>query len=282
MSLDFSGRKQQFIIVVPIFFVLLIGCTVQEITPPRKIVLLAPFEGQYREVGYNALYASLLALNQQSELENNSAIALYAVDDGGTHKSAIERATALSQDPSVKFVIALGKFATQAGVQLALDDIPMLIVGEWQVASERPNIFLLTNSEIQTLLTTNPENNLLDFQDFEFPIVGSEVFDLEQFRVLRDDFDNIEILSSSTYPSEEFHHAYINSGLFVPEPNLLATLVYDATHLAIEALQTETPIQEIQFVGLNGEIQFDDGYWVNAPLNRYSIQPQQFSAPHSQ
>ena len=29
---------------------------------PGKIALLAPFEGQYREIGYNALYAVRLAI----------------------------------------------------------------------------------------------------------------------------------------------------------------------------------------------------------------------------
>ncbi|MCS7070642.1 MAG: hypothetical protein NZM00_03995, partial [Anaerolinea sp.] len=56
---------------------LLTGCTVHQTAP--RIALIAPFEGRYREVGYNALYAARLAL-----ADAESGVQLLPLDDGGS------------------------------------------------------------------------------------------------------------------------------------------------------------------------------------------------------
>src|ERR1700753_2715268 len=86
---------------------LLSACTVPP--TPRKIALLAPFEGQYREIGYEALYAAQLSLQESS---TPSAYVILPLDDGGTEATAHERAQALTYDDSIVFVLALGPYTT--------------------------------------------------------------------------------------------------------------------------------------------------------------------------
>ena len=56
------------------------GCAIVKAPITTRVALLAPFEGRYREVGYNALYAARLAFADSSIM----SIELLAVDDGGT------------------------------------------------------------------------------------------------------------------------------------------------------------------------------------------------------
>src|SRR4051794_35174325 len=88
-----------------IFALFLSACGVMH-TPITRIALLAPFEGRYREIGYNALYAARLALADAADPQ----IELLPIDAGGDQ--AAERARALSLDPQVKTVILLGYEAT--------------------------------------------------------------------------------------------------------------------------------------------------------------------------
>ena len=82
---------------------------------PPKLVLLAPFEGQYREIGYNALYAMQMAVADAGP----AGAQFLAVDDGGTVESATARVDALNLDPAVAQIIALGPHATSAAAQQA-------------------------------------------------------------------------------------------------------------------------------------------------------------------
>ena len=64
----------------------------------------------------------------------------------------------------------------------------------------------------------------------------------------------------------------MNSGLYVPEPGLLATLTHDAVGMALEAMQQSdvaTALASQSYDGLNGRRRFEDGYWVDAPIHYY-------------
>ena len=93
---------------------------------PNKIALLAPFEGQYRDIGYNALYAVRLAFGDAKPRD----IQLLAVDDGATRASAVARVKALNLDPAVLAIIALGPVATDPSAQMA-NDKPLIMIGNW-------------------------------------------------------------------------------------------------------------------------------------------------------
>ena len=215
-------------------------------SPPQKIALLAPFEGQYREIGYNALYAVRLAF---SDAEPERA-QLLAVDDGGTPASAVARVKALNLDPAVAAIIALGPHATAPSAQMA-NDKPLVIVGNW--GFDRADEDSLYASD-RSLAAARQRGDL---------------YMLAQARALADDPETLRFSSSGSAPDAAFHERYINSARYAPAPNLLATLTYDIARLALAALEDGKPIRATAYRGLNGAIRFEDGYWADAPLNRY-------------
>lgn len=77
-------------------------------TPPvLKIALVAPFEGEHRAIGYDAIYSARLAvreINEQGGI-NGRKIALVALDDAGDVQLAQETAASLTLDPDVIAVV---------------------------------------------------------------------------------------------------------------------------------------------------------------------------------
>ena len=105
---------------LPLLLALLFTACVPSATP-MKLALLAPFEGRFREIGYNALYAIRLAFDDAKPRN----IQLLAVDDGGSVESAVARVKALNLDPAVAAIIALGSSRhapfRATGKRLAID-----------------------------------------------------------------------------------------------------------------------------------------------------------------
>ncbi len=232
-----------------------------------RIALLAPFEGRYREVGYNALYAAKLALQ-----DTYSSIELLPVDDGGTVGSAADRARALAGDPLVKAVVVLGYAATDADTQRAFGDLPVLVVGSWGAKPETNNILVLSNPFVDEMVTVFSRAGVTEAARFETPLSGGEVVALEQFTRLRPSLDGIRVLSSGGLPDAAFSERYAQAGLYVPAPGLLATLTYDAFGWLILALQSPdvmTTLTTTTYNGINGTIRFEQGYWADAPVHQY-------------
>ncbi|MEO8611510.1 MAG: ABC transporter substrate-binding protein [Chloroflexota bacterium] len=238
-----------------------------------RVALLAPFEGRYQEIGYNAYYAVKLALADYGKTD----IEFVALDDGGNVQSAIERARALAGDPLVKAVITLGYTATNTDVQQALGNVPTLIVGDWDAKPETSTTFVLTSPQIDGV-TTLPQNtqDVTDAAQIHTPIVGNEILALEQFPLLASQPQQATVISSGSLPDTDFSERYINSAEYTPKPGLLATLTYDATIIVIQAItntkngDVASGVANIDYKGLNGEIQFKDGYWVDAPIHYFS------------
>ena len=220
------------------------GSSVEE--SPRKIALLAPFESQYREIGYNALYAVRLAF---ADAERHDA-QLLAVDDGGTLASAVARIQALNLDPAVEAIIALGPAATHPMAQTA-NDKPLIMIGNW--GHDR--------ADEDSLYASN--RNLAKTGS------GGDFHALGQALVLADDSESMHFESSGALPDDAFRERYLSSALYAPAPNLLATLTYDITRLALTALADDKLVVATEYHGLNGLIRFESGYWVDAPLITY-------------
>ena len=91
--------------------VLLTGCRFPgSVRPTIKIGLVAPFEGRYRYVGYDVIYAVRLALREANSAGGvgGYSLELVAYDDGGDPESAVQQARKLAIDPQV--VAAIGHF----------------------------------------------------------------------------------------------------------------------------------------------------------------------------
>ncbi len=247
---------------------LLSGCAVVQGEDVAKIVLLAPFEGRYREVGYDALYAARLAFADSGV----QSIDLYPIDDGGSPVSATQRAAAFQVDPTIKLVIVLGIDAADEIIQEALAPLPTIIVGHWNSTPSFSHVVMLSNPAIDEQLRESTFSSITEASQAEAPLIGSELLALHQLPLLREDLTGITILSSASLPDADFTARYGQGDAFAPEPGLLATLTYDATRLAIQAVQTGTPLTDMRYKGINGSIAFEDGYWANAPLIEYMYQ----------
>jgi ABC-type branched-subunit amino acid transport system substrate-binding protein len=81
--------------------------------PVLKFGLVAPFEGRYRPVGYDAIYAARLAVCERNAAGGVGGyrVELVAYDDGGSAPTAVERARQLALDPQV--VAVIGHYRTE-------------------------------------------------------------------------------------------------------------------------------------------------------------------------
>ena len=85
----------------------LAACSTGSTAPVVKIGLAAPFEGRYRAIGYEAIYAARLAIREINAAGGIGGyrVELFALDDGGDPAMAIEQARKMAIDPQVIAVI---------------------------------------------------------------------------------------------------------------------------------------------------------------------------------
>ena len=85
--------------------VILSGCA--SVPPVIKIGLVGPFEGRYREVGYDVIYSARLAIREENSRDDigDYRVALVALDDFGDPDTAEEVARSLVLDPNVVAVV---------------------------------------------------------------------------------------------------------------------------------------------------------------------------------
>ncbi len=257
--------------IVPLLaFLVLTSCAVIQAPANVRIALFAPFEGRYQEVGYNALYAARLAIADA----DNAHVDLLAVDDGGME--AASHAAALVQDPLVMAVVVLGYDGTSPDALKAFGDIPVIVAGDWGAKPIDDHVFILSNPQIDQQLTVSPRISVTDAAEAPAPVVGGDVFALQGFAKLRSSLDGVTVLSSGTLPDADFVKRYKASDQFAPMPNLLATLSYDATRLAVVVAQggsrgAANDIMEGRkpLPGVKGSVSFTNGYWDAAQIHSY-------------
>lgn len=261
--------------------VLLSGCAALKGDAARgripRLALLAPFEGREREIGYNALYAARLAFADAGV----TSFDLLPVDDGGSPARAAERAAALMRDSQVTAALLLGPHAASKEAQDALEDIPAILIGTWGEPSGRALTYALFHPNIYAALTIPARLNAEEAARLASSGVvsntstGADIFSLSAVRHgIGDSW--MQLASSGSPPPEFFSERYVASGLFVPRPNHLATLVYDAAALLAAARPADRhtarlAIAQAVHEGLSGVIAFENGYWANAPLNIYAV-----------
>jgi ABC-type branched-subunit amino acid transport system substrate-binding protein len=256
-----------------IFILLIIaGCRGNKPERLGRVALVAPFEGRYREAGYNAYYAAKLAFHDYSGLD----VEMIAVDDGGAVESAVDRARALVGDPLVKAVIALGYAATNEEAQAAFGNLPVVVVGYWDAEPTASNIFMLHSPAIdETVTLPDSAREITAAAQIDRPIIGGDVLGLQQFPLLNQNGEEVIVVSSGNLPDADFVTRYLESAAFTPQPGLLATLTYDATSMTLAAISNAkngdvgSTLADMNYKGLNGDIHFENGYWVNAPIHYF-------------
>lgn len=90
-----------------IFSLIFVGCSFQATPLLIKIGLVAPFEGQYRNIGYDALWAVKLAVQEVNSAGGVGGyrVELVALNDNADPQQAWEQARELARDPQVMGVI---------------------------------------------------------------------------------------------------------------------------------------------------------------------------------
>jgi ABC-type branched-subunit amino acid transport system substrate-binding protein len=240
---------------------------------PLRVALLAPFEGRYREVGYDLLYAVRLGL---ADAPQGAALSLLAVDDGGTSATALMRAQALVRDPSVRAVLVAGYAATDPRVLEAFAGLPVIVIGGWGVSEPPQGVFVLSSADIAT-----PRTGVTALARQTAPLNGGEALALKQFAGLRESLDGVTVIASASLADAAFTERLIASDRFVEPPGLLSTLAYDAAGLLTGVLASApaampdraaavTALSSVSYDGINGTIRFAGGFWQDAPVHRYT------------
>ncbi len=240
---------RQQLIIASLFLLFLPACGVSQSPNTHKIALLAPFEGKYRGIGYNALFAMRLAITDSGMHD----VQLLAVDDGGNSVSALQRIKALNRDPAVVAVFALGESSTHPAVQKA-NDKALILIGNW--GNDQADDDSLYAADANQLRDKSEDDLLIVEYLSNLAGTGSEAV----------------LLSSGSLASASFSERFLNGDLYVPEPNLLATLTYDLTRLLLLTLEDGTQIDGTSYKGINGDLQFVDGFLQDAPLHGYRLE----------
>lgn len=128
------GRLIPLLLVVLLSAAGLVWLAAAGSTPPVvKIALVAPFEGEDRALGYDAIYAARLAVREINQRRGigRYRLALVALDDRGEPEFAAEIARSLTFDPAVVGVIGHGLPETSAAAAAVYDaaGLPFLQLG---------------------------------------------------------------------------------------------------------------------------------------------------------
>lgn len=243
-----------------LLLLLLLGAACSQLTiESQRIVLLAPFEGRLRDIGYEALYATRLALSDYKP----GHISLLAVDDGGNRENALMRAQTFLQDNSIIGIIVVGPYAAQPEVLSVLSFHPTVVAGIWDDAPPPPNVFILGNP--QNLENASIDPSLIPQIGADDTIKGNEIIAIA---ALADRTIQTSILTSAKMPEGSFRDQ-LTADIFAPDPGPISALSYDATSLILTSASQNIPIQSLSFDGWNGTITFTDGYWVDGPVRQY-------------
>lgn len=272
------GRKAavHILALVAVQGLLMSACAVTR--PVVKIGLVAPFEGRYRSVGYEVIYAVRLAVREANAAGGVAgfSVELTALDDSGDPALAIEQVQKLNADPQV--VGALGHWlaaTTQAAAPEYLRlGLPMLATGAGPLPAGTLRLWPAGPCQLST------------------PLGCVEALeDLRQRAA-----DTVMVTGPAPLPADtpdpDFAARYraISNGV---EPGFEAVLAYDAARLLLDAVaraaaQNKTPtrngvgaaLAQSDFSGLSGPIRFDAaGQWVSPPARAYLWQAGELREP---
>lgn len=111
------------------------GCLPPTLPRVVKIGLVAPFEGQHRDIGYDAIYAARLAVREINAAGGVAGwrLELIAYDDRADPGMARDAARNVAVDPDVIAVIGhYRQTSTEAAVDLYREaGVPLIVVGGW-------------------------------------------------------------------------------------------------------------------------------------------------------
>lgn len=203
-------------VIFGVFLFTMTGCRSLEMRPVQYFALLAPFEGQDRSIGYEALYAIRLSLSEVMF----PWITVLAVDDGGTQTYARDRVRVLAGDDRVIALITVGEIASQLDVVGAAGNLPVISAGYWGHAPSTDGNFVMSNAMIRDELTNPDTVGMMQLPPYE--------------RGFTEPANNLLVVASVLPPDDDFQTRYLSLDEFAPVPGLIATKTYETTRLILE------------------------------------------------
>ncbi len=265
--------------------------------PVIKIGLVAPFEGRYRDVGYEVIYAVRLAVREANAAGGVAgyAVELTALDDGGDPASAAEQARKLGTDPQIMGVIGdwLDATTLDAAPIYAAEGIPYLATADTALPPEAFRLWLTADALRQA--AASGELCPLPCDALDTPggsvdwlkqtrassnaaiIFGPPLWGQPQFATLASSLANgvrfvapAPLPADSTDPGFADRYRAISNGV---EPRFNAVLAYDAARLLFAAIAqsahsgsaasrggVSATLAQTSFTGLSGPIHFDTSH----------------------
>ena len=265
-----------------LFFLLLSSCTRLGDLIPRplpdvvKIGLSAPFEGTYRYIGYDAIYAARLAVREINEGGGIDGwrLELVAYDDRGEEAVAEQVATSLVVDSDVIVVIGhyLPRTSSTAGAIYAEGGLPHLVIGESHLTAGFA--WHLTPSSPQVVDAKEAAG--ADLAVPPYAAVGTGIV--------------VGTETVTPYPrpqdlagTQDWTASYKAMGPHVPEPGPYALPTYEAVYIVAETLSTllgegDRPNREMLGDAMGratrdgwlGLVEWaEDHYWASMPFYHY-------------
>jgi ABC-type branched-subunit amino acid transport system substrate-binding protein len=273
--------------------------------PTVTIGLVAPFEGRYRDVGYEVIYAVRLAVREANAAGGIAGynVALLALDDGGDPVAAVEQARKLAAAPEVIGVVGhwIEAPTLAAAPAYAEAGLPLLATAAGDLPAETFRLWLTPRAQREAVPAgarqcPPPCDSLEDLHwllDTRARHPGSAVFGpalwgQPQFLALAGDAaEGAAFISPAPYPADSADPGFaaryraVSGGV---EPRANAILAYDAARLLFAAIErgvkdngqpnranVAVALAEISLDGLSGPIEFDAaGNWAGARAWAYA------------
>jgi len=236
------------------YCLLLTACTITR--PVLKIGLVAPFEGRYRDVGYEVVFAVRLAVREINAAGGvgGYSVELVALDDSGDEQMAVEQARKLAADASVIAVIGHWRENTTIAAAPEYERVSIPLIAPSANAQLPASAFKLWAVSPCHLIT--PTDCFESLEDLELAAVNNLTLTVPA---------PLPIDSTNATFAERYRPI-----AFGYEPKFNAVLAYDAAQLIFDAIardvaQNQTPtragvaeqLELSNFSGLSGEISFN-------------------------
>jgi ABC-type branched-subunit amino acid transport system substrate-binding protein len=276
--------------------------------PVLKIALVAPFEGRYRDVGYEVTFAYRLAIQEINRAGGvgGYSIEMLSLDDGGDAAQAAEQARKVAADPEVIAVIGHWLDATTRTAAPIYDaaGIPLLATGTTAVLPESAFRLWFTEHDYAAAEAATPHCTLpcdaledLSWLNGQTSAAGPVLWQQPQFLDLAGSrADAALVVAPAPLPADSSDPGFADRYrplAFGTEPRSNAVLAYDATRLVFDALRRAAAadgkatrsgvaraLAQSTFDGLSGSISFDAAHnWLGARLWVYRWRAGQLTPP---
>ncbi len=263
---------RKILIAALVTFCLIAAC-VPVVRPAVKIGLVGPFEGRYRDTGYEVIYAVRLAVREANQRGlAGYGLELLGLDDSGDPQMAVTQAEKMATDPEVVGVVGhwLDETTLAAAPAYAREGLPLLAT----TASPEldPAAFRVwpTQSALDAQIQPAWKRSELPFR----PGWG-------QTPLWSDSGSRLYLLAPAPMPADAPDAAFaqryqaLSNGVV---PNAYAVLAYDAARLLCDAIVRDlaahgrpsrggvaAALRESSYAGLSGTFRFDaDRAWAGA------------------